>query len=361
MPSCGSPAGPTRPPAGRRPRPAPGREKARGAAAGARSGSPARRRGARHAPSPRRRARTGRARCEDDPRPGGREAPPPPRDPGLPGEAPGGAPDAATPALGADDGTPEQAPAGAWAGAGRGLGSPGPATSGRPATARARRSRRDLQDVTAQPLRPQPIAVFRPSRVRGGRVGGAGRGTSSARRNSLFGEKTLRWHGHALADAVLACCPRAPSSRSTGAWERRARNAPGRVTDDDEPDPVAAVLAGSGPGDGAVRDRAAPGQAGDRLAREAGARVMGAGPSPGCVEPRPFLVQRLRERSLFRAVSPARPWAPRASAGSSDRPRRRIVESLIRRTPARSLSRRRPAPNRCATPPKPASPARRDR
>jgi len=46
------------------------------------------------------------------------------------------------------------------------------------------------------------------------------------------------------------------------------------------------------------------------------------------LEPRPFLVQRLHEWSLFRAVALAQPWAPDALTDSSDWLQRKIAESL---------------------------------
>ncbi|MEY9844822.1 hypothetical protein ABH940_001892 [Streptacidiphilus sp. BW17] len=48
----------------------------------------------------------------------------------------------------------------------------------------------------------------------------------------------------------------------------------------------------------------------------------------GIVEPRPFLVQRLHEWSLFRAVALAQPWIPSALTDSSDWLQRKIAESL---------------------------------
>ncbi|MFB8036546.1 hypothetical protein ACFC5Z_27110 [Streptomyces sp. NPDC056004] len=46
------------------------------------------------------------------------------------------------------------------------------------------------------------------------------------------------------------------------------------------------------------------------------------------LEPHPFLVQRLHEWSLFRAVALAQPWLPGALTDSSDWLQRKIVESL---------------------------------
>ncbi|MFF2851966.1 hypothetical protein ACFVT5_37375 [Streptomyces sp. NPDC058001] len=46
------------------------------------------------------------------------------------------------------------------------------------------------------------------------------------------------------------------------------------------------------------------------------------------LESHPFLVQRLYELSLFRAVALAQPWLPGSLTDSSDRQQRKIVGSL---------------------------------
>ncbi|TKA10921.1 hypothetical protein [Actinacidiphila oryziradicis] len=105
-----------------------------------------------------------------------------------------------------------------------------------------------------------------------------------------------------------------------------------QVTDDDELALVTEVLTDPDPTMAqSVIARHLDGRATDMLERPE--YVSWAQAMARAVEPRPFLVQRLHEWSLFRAISLAQPWVPSPLTGSSNWLQRKIVERP-RSTPA---------------------------